>query len=400
VLDGTELDHANLIGDTAESIAKCFELLINAGITGMWARADGATLYLTARAMGAAGNGIPIGANTNSTQFTAQPQRSVLAGGVDGKWLVDLSAAPRLNRAARDWTAGFLQALKEYGITAAVSFSMELGNGDDSPAAAIAQRYPDGSPVWLNTPSLQTNFGPQSTAFWTQAYLDIAALMSAASVPVYLQFGEIQWWYFCPPTSPATGDWTPVRNGGMPFYDAYTTSAFEAKFGRSMHVFMDPTDDPTAYANETAFLPGLIGAFTNNVIDAVRAVYPAAEFEVLYPPDVNSARLTRIINLPGKDWAPAELRCLKTENFTYTGNRDLNAARESVNLPATLGFSASASSHLIGIGDATTPWLKEWNIAIAAGLESVVLFALDQFCLIGYSLPFDGGGGRSVYMGS
>jgi hypothetical protein len=399
LLDSTEIVHVNLIGDTAESIAKCFELLINAGVTGVWARADGSTLHLTARTMGTAGNAIHIDAVTNGTQFSAQIGSSYLSGGVDGKWLTDLAAEPRINRAARDWSSGFFRAMKEYGIPVAVSFSMELGSGDDSAAASIAQRYPSGSPVWLNTPSLQTNFGPQSTAFWSQVYLDMAGLMSAAGLPVYLQFGETQWWYFCPPTNPAGGDWSPMKNGGMPFYDTYTTSTFQTRFGTAMHVFTDPADDPTPYPNERTFLPELIGTFTKSIMNAVRSVYPTARFEVLYPPDVNNAALTQVVNLPGKEWAPSDLSCLKTENFTYTGNRDLNAARDSVELPATLGFPPSQSSHLIGIGDYTTPWLKEWRIAVAAGLESVVLFALDQFCLIGYSLPLEPGTGRSAYMG-
>ena len=51
---------------------------------------------------------------------------------------------------------------------------MELGNGDPSTAAGIAQRYPDKSPSLLSTPSLQTNFSPTSAAFWQQVYLDMA----------------------------------------------------------------------------------------------------------------------------------------------------------------------------------------------------------------------------------
>ena len=53
----------------------------------------------------------------------------------------------------------------------------------------------------------------------------------------------------------------------------------------------------------------------------------------------------------------------------------------------------------MGIGDYTTPWAKERQLAIGAGVESVVLFALDQFCLIGYSLPLDGRTGRARYLG-
>jgi hypothetical protein len=196
------------------------------------------------------------------------------------------------------------------------------------------------------------------------------------------------------------GNWTPVANGGMPFYDGYTVSAFRTNYGVDMHVFNDPSDDPTPFPNECAFLPGLIGAFTAAVRRAVLAVYPTAKFEVLYPPDTNDAALTKAINFPVGDWTPANLACMKTENFTYTGNRDLDKVRQSIQLPATLGFPPSQASHLVGIGDYTTPWKKEWSLAMSAGLESIVLFALDQFCLIGYPLPLDSGGARAAYMGS
>jgi len=64
-----------------------------------------------------------------------------------------------------------------------------------------------------------------------------------------------------------------------------------------------------------------------------------------------------------------------------------------------MGFRREQSSHLVGIGEYTTPWSKEVRIATGEQLESVVLFALDQFCLIGYELPLDQGIRRSQYQG-
>ena len=325
------------------------------------------------------------GDNGGSAALSVQTS-GVLTGGVDGAWLTDLSVVPRINRAARDWSQSFYMALSSYGIKVTASFSTELGNGDPSQAAGIAQRYPDGSATMVNTPALQTNFSPASLAFWQQVYLDMANLMAAAGVQPYLQFGEVQWWYFCPPTDPAKGNWTPIANGGMPFYDAYTTAAFQSQYGQSMHVFTDPSNVPTAYPQESAFLPGLIGQFTAAIMAFVRQTYANAQFEVLYPPDTNNAPLTRVVNLPAQ-WAPANLNCFKTENFTYTGDYDLNAAVTSIDLPMQLGFAPADSAHLVGIGNYTTPWQKEARIAGGLRLESVVLFALDQCCLIGYGLP-------------
>jgi hypothetical protein len=385
-LAGSPLAHVNLIGDTAQSIAKAFELLITAGSSAVWAQADGTTLTIIARTMGSAGNGLTIATSTGNTNFTAQASPAALAGGVDGTWHTDLLATPRLNRAARDWSLSFFQALKSYGITVTTSFSMELGNGDDSLAAGIAQRYPDGTAAWLNTPALQTNFSPASTAFWQQVYMDMAGVMVDAGVTPYLQFGEIQWWYFAAPS-------------GMPFYDDYTKSAFQTAHGRPLGTITSQNADPATFPDECSFLPTLIGQFTQAIMDFVRQSHSDARFEVLYPPDTNDTPLNKLINLPSASWTPAKLVCFKTENFTYTGDRDLNKARQSIDLPGQLGFPPSQSSHLVGISDYTTPWAKELRLALGQGLESVVLFALDQFCLIGYGLPLEDGSRRALFMG-
>jgi len=386
VLDGTTISHLNLIGDTAASIATCFALLINAGSTAVWAAASGTTLTITARAPGSAGNSLSLSASTGESAFAATVSSATLTGGTDGSWLTDLTAMPRLNRAARDWTTSFLTALQGYGITPTVSFSMELGNGDDTPATGIAQCYPGGRAVWVSTPALQTNFSPASLAFWQQVYLDMANLMAAAGVTPYLQFGEVQWWYF-------------ASVAGMPFYDAYTTSTFQSTYGKAMGIIASQNADPAQYPDECQFLPKLIGTFTSSIRTFVRQTQAGTKFEVLYPPDTNDTALEALVNFPVNDWTPANLSCLKTENFTYTGDRDLNAARTSINLPGINGFPAAQSSHLIGISDYTTPWQREWSLTLAAGDESAVLFALDQFCLIGYGLPITPPSRRSRYLG-
>jgi hypothetical protein len=385
-LGPTPIVHLNLIGDTAASIATCIALLINAGSTGVWAQAAGAVLTITSRLMGVAGNAQGISVNTNSTVFTATASGGTLAGGIDGTWRTDTAAAVKLNRASRDWNGAFLQAMKGYGIDVTASFSMELQHGDDTPQANLAQRYPNGDAVWLNTPALQTNFGPESTAFWQAVHGEMADLMVSAGVRPYLQLGEVQWWYF-------------AAASGMPFYDSYTTSTFQSRYGRPMATIVSQNADPSGYADECAFLPELIGEFTDAVMTSVRQTHADARFEVLYPPDVNDTALNRLVNFPHAHWTPASLDSLKTENFTYTGDRDLNKALASIELPMQLGFGRSQSSHLVGIGEYTTPWSQEQRMAAGEQLGSVVLFALDQFCLIGYHLPLERGARRARYMG-
>ncbi len=401
----TLIKHLRLPDDTVAEVVIALAAQINLGTNLVWAAANGNALTLTARAMGVAGNGITAALDVASQGFAVDNSSSTLTGGIDGTpynldtsnslnstltaaaafWRTDLTASPRLNRAARDWHQAFFASLRDYGIDCVAAFSTELMNGDPGTAAGIAQCYPDGSPVVLNTPAIQTNFSPQSLAFWLQVYLDMAALQSAAGMTPYLQSGEVQWWYFPKQV------WSSSQNGninvGMPFYDAYTQLQFTAKFGVAMQTITSNDVDPSLYPKECAFLPTMIGAQTAAIRRILRASYPTCRYEVLYPTDTNDTPLNQIVNFPADDWTPANLNCLKTESFTFTGNYNLDQSLYSIGVSADKGFGSSSRSHLIGIGDAQSSWMKEADAAQSQGLESVVLFALDQFCLIGYPPP-------------
>jgi len=379
----TVLTHLNLIGDTAETIAKAFELEINRGYTAIRAEAQGATLMIYARMIGTPGNLITVSGSPSAGPFVVQVSSATLNGGADGEWRTDLEARPRLNRAARDWHRSYFRALGSQGLDAVAALSMELQHGDPSEDVGIAQRYPDGAPVLLNTPALQTNFSPVSLAFWREAYRELAGLMAEAGLNPYLQFGEVQWWYF-------------PNGSGMPFYDGHTRAAFRSEYGREMAVITRNDVSPEEYPEEAAFLASLIGRFTDAIIDYVRQAHPNCRFEVLFPTDVNEPRFNRAVNLPAAHWTPRALDCFKTESFLYTYARNLDKAQASVAVSAGLGFPTCKRAHLVGISDYTTPWLKETRLARGEGLESVVLFALDQFSLIGYPVPLPAGMRRAV----
>jgi hypothetical protein len=380
------------VGDTAATIALVFAEELNRGYTGVWASVAGSVLSITARTMGLAGNSNTLAVSTTSSGFTATVSGANFGGGVDGNWRTDLTANPVLNRAVRDWTAAYFTALAGYGIDAAASFSMELGNGDPAASVGIAQMGPAGDPILLPTPSLQTNFSPTSLAFWQVVYSEMAGIQAAAGLTPYLQFGEVQWWYF-------PNDGLGTNFSGMPFYDASNLSTFAAQYGRPMATITENTVDPTAYPDEVAYLPTVIGNFTAAIITFVRATQPACRFEVLYPTDVNQTAFNQAINYPTATWTPANLTCLKTEAFGFTLGRNLDLSWATLAFGTALGFAASQRSHLVGVGDSTTAWLKEVLGAEGKRFESVVLFAIDQFCLIGYGVPLPGGLRRSFRVG-
>jgi hypothetical protein len=380
-------------GMTADMVALAYANELNRGYTSLWASASGGVLTIQARALGTNGDNVSIAA-VGSATLTATASGASLADGFDGTWLTDLTASPPVNRAARDWHSSFFAALQGYGIESTAAFSMELGNGDPSVAAGIAQRDSAGNAIVLPTPSIQTNFSPTSLAFWEAAYALMAGLQASAGLTPYLQFGEVQWWYFA-----NDGDGHPFAS--MPFYDAWNLSQFLAEFGHALATITTNTVNPASYPDEVSYLPGVIGTFTNAIMTFVRTTQPSCRFEVLYPTDVNQSTFNQAINYPASAWTPAALAVLKTENFGFTQTlRSLNAAEGTMAFGQSLGFPASQRAQLVGIGDATTAWLKEAQSAAGKGFESVVLFALDQFCLIGYADPLPQGLRRSVRMGS
>jgi hypothetical protein len=383
----TVLQHLNIIGDTAETIARAYQLQLNNGYTAVRASVTANVLTIYSRVMGEKGNQLTLAATPATGTFTAVC--TPFTGGTAGRiqdWHTDLISTPRLNRAVRDWSRSFYTALHQYGLDVTAAFSMELRHGDDSLAAGIAQRYPGGDAVLLNTPALQTNFAPVTVNFFKGIYLEMAQVLQASGLQPFLQFGEVQWWYFPDLT-------------GLPFYDAYTKSRFTAAYGRDMATILNSNALPSQFPDEAAFLPTLIGEFTDQIMSYVRATIPTCRFEVLYPVDVNDTPFNTAENFPAAHWTPAALDCLKTESFTYTYSRNLDLCTKSIAFAVPFGFPVHRRSHLVGIGDPVSPWIKEVNLSQSSGAESIVLFALDQFCLIGYSIPIDTGGRRSLFQG-
>jgi hypothetical protein len=387
------LQHVNLIADTASTIARAFELELNRGYTGIRAEASGNVLTIYSRTMGVDGNHWTVVGTPSAGVFrvdVAGPNEK-FSGGVDGNWRTDLTSLPRINRACRDWCRSFLIAMQGYGIQVCSAFSTELQDGDPDLDVGIAQRYPDNTAVLLNTPAIQCNFSPEAVAYWKEVFRGMADIHQEVGMLPYLQFGEVQWWYF-----PKRVNNVEV---GMPLYDAYTKQQFEARYGRPMAVILNDHVNPALHPEEVQFVQDLVGKYTEQIMDYVRQTHPTAKFEVLYPTDVNEGQLNQVINYPVNYWTPAALDNLKTENFIYTGDRRLeDAMRRSCDFGEALGFSPSKRSHLVGMMDPYTAWLKEVRYAEGKNQDSVVLWALDQFCLIGYRLPLERGGTRSGMM--
>ncbi len=380
-------------GDTAETLAIAYAQELNRGYTSVWASASGGVVTIQSRSIGLDGDQLTLDVSTTSAGLTVAKSGANFSGGADGDWRTDLTASPRLNRAVRDWTKSYLTALAGYGIDAASAFSMELQHGDSSATVGIAQMGPTGTPVILPTPVAPNEFLSDEPCVLAgsvsercgdpcRCRADTVSSVRRSAVVVF----------------PQRRHPSPYVYGGMPFYDDWTKAQFLSENGYDLPVFADNTSDPALYPTEVAFLSGLIGSFTSSIMSYVRATYPTCRFEVLYPTDVNQTTFNTAINFPTTAWTPSALTVLKTESFGFTFGRDLNKAEGSMDFGDSLGFPASQRSHLVGIGDSTAAWLKEAQMAEGKRFESVVLFALDQYCLIGYPTPLPESFRRSLGM--
>ena len=99
-------------------------------------------------------------------------------------------------------------------------------------------------------------------------------MKEAAALPIWLQFGEILWWF-------------QANASGMAFYDADTAAAAQTALGRALATFLTPNDDPSVngYAGAN-FLRARLKAYVDAIRTFVLATNPAAPFELLWPMDI------------------------------------------------------------------------------------------------------------------
>jgi len=246
--------------------------------------------------------------------------------GTEGDWELIDSVSPVMTEGARKWIRNLAAEFAAAGILASFAFSMEVYN----PPAAMRAKYlhyaggvvAPGEDVFLNVPSHQMHFGARVRNYLKQMYKECADEVAAAGLPVVLQFGETQWWYF--------DNRLADTQGGMPFYDQETIDAFAAAKGHQIWPFTSNTDDPAgdpAHPNETAdFLRDRIWSYCQDVISYVRAFHPAALFECLWPLDANQGkpgggtyrRLLMHVNLP-REWQNSSygIKYFRCEGFDY-----------------------------------------------------------------------------------
>ncbi len=374
--------------ETTAVMARHFAFFINETFVGVWAAAAGNVLTITARS--------PRPAYSFAFQAWKESTAGELAwtgtleGAEAGQWEVDPAQTPVLNRGARDWHKDLFRECSRRGREVTVAASMELVN----PPAGFAARYAGGSPVetsvgFGNLLSTHCAFSSPMLNFQKRLYLELAELMDQAGLAPNLQFGEFCWWYFAQ-----------QEQGGavsMAYYDDETKAAAEAQLGRPLHVFISPSDDAAynGYA-DAGFLRERLRAHVAAIANHVRAAYPPARLEVLFPYDVNhpvaagvhqlGGPLNRYVNLPTawENKASSGVDGLKIEALDFGAwSRDLGLSCGAIAFGLSLAWPRENLRHLLPVFQPGYAWQKECLAALGEGISAVTLWAFDHVCLFG-----------------
>jgi hypothetical protein len=382
--------------DTSETIAAHFCYFVNATLVGVWAKVDGVVLTITSRSTGTNWQ-YELRTRVVSAHGEVTVVGDLRSGAVEGTWTINPAADTALNRAFRDWHSDWFALLNAAGIGIKVSFSQELVNPPDNPPDEVwVQRFPGepdnpaGLPVETATGfgklySSQCAFGAPVRSYMQRVYLETAGLMAAAGLTPKLQFGEILWWY-------------EANAAGMAFYDAETQSAAQAALGRPLAPFRTPADDPAVndYA-DGRFLANRLRAYVDAIRSYVLSAFPSAEFELLWPLDVNypeTKRLLYFVNLPSewKQQPGSGFGSFLVEGFQFAGvDRNLDKVSRCAQFPFTeLFWPRSSCGYMMGIYNAGWPWERDYLLARRTQVPVVKIWAYDHICLFGRGIPLPG----------
>jgi hypothetical protein len=387
-IGGSPIGKTVFPADTNDIIAKHLACFINENLVGVFATASGSALTIINRSP------TPAYAFTFSTSVTSAAGSISVTGTLDngqpGRWDIDLTQSPPLNRAARDWHADFCAQAASRSRELVIACSMELVN----PPAGFAAVYPNGAEVvtdvgFASLKSTHCTFNTPMLNFQKAVYLEIAGIQAAAGLTPSIQFGEFLWWFFTnyhPTTNP---------NGGMALYDSETTTLAAAALGRPLHIFRRPTDDPTVNGSADAiFLRNLLRDHISALRAHVSATYPTTKYELLYPYDVNhpvpagvhqiGGALNYFLNFPEEYRlkATSGLDTLKMEALDFGAwSRSLDLSRTAIEFPIDLGWPKDSLRYLVPVFRGGSAWEKEYLEAKGQGIPVINFWAFDHFNL-------------------
>lgn len=387
-IGGTPVGKTVFPNESNALLAAHMAFSINANLVGTYATASANVLTIINRSPTPA-YAFSLTSDVQSTAGTVTIS-GALDNGVAGKWEIDLTQSPPLNRAARDWHADFFAQAAARSRELVIACSMELVN----PPTGFAAVYPDGNEVvtdvgFASLNSTHCAFNTNMLNYQKAVYLELAGLQATAGLTPYIQFGEFLWWFFT--------NYNPTTNptGGMACYDTETSALAATTLGRPLYVFRRPTDDPTVNSSADAvFLRNRLRDHIAALRTHILATHSTAKFELLYPYDVNhpspagvhqlGGALNFFINFPFefRNKTGSGLDTLKMEALDFGAwSRSLDLSRTAIEFPIDLGWPKDSLRYLVPVFRGGSAWEKEYMEAKGLGIPVINFWAFDHFNL-------------------
>ncbi|MEO8658228.1 MAG: efflux RND transporter permease subunit [Bryobacteraceae bacterium] len=155
-----------------------------------------------------------------------------------------------------------------------------------------------------------------------------------------------------------------------------------------------PIETAVNGAADATFLRNRLRDYVGQLGSYLRALYPDAVLEVLFPYDVNyphpagihtlGGRLNHYVNFP-MEWShksTAGFDRLKMEALDFGAwCRDLDLALTAPRFALDQDWTGADIRHLIPVFVAGYPWEKEVQRSLALGIAAVNLWAFDHICI-------------------
>jgi hypothetical protein len=302
--------------------------------------------------------------------------------GGEGRYIAEDVAEP-LNRPCVLWHADFAARLRAAGIQLVLSLSYEML--DSFAPAAFRQCDASGAAALTGWSPPSTLFSPCHTgamAYLQRVARQFCAIAAQAGHAVHFQVGEP--WY-----------WIDFRTRVPCFYDAATTSAYQAETGKTapridtMAVTM--TAEQIAYLD---WLGGKLAASILGLLAAIRGDHPqAVRYALLYLPqmlDTATPEAMRV-NLPkALQWPALDILQLEDYDYVIDNRPDLSATGRAV-AEQRLGYPRSRQEYFGGFAlhrDTGQIWRQTTNAIQAAyehGVFPVYVWAYTQVMRDGYA---------------
>ena len=230
-----------------------------------------------------------------------------------------------------------------------------------------------------------------------KVYLQTAGIMNTSTLPIQLQLGEILHWFF-------------ADGGSMAYYDEWMKAKALMDLGRVLYIFTSPNNDPSVNSYQDAdWLRSLVKNYCANIVTHVKGTYPSAEFELLWPYDVNylteyqnttfpfniGGQLNRYINLPLQyETTGSDIDRIKVEALAWgTSYRNFDLAKTAIDILPN--WPLNKRRYLSPLQNGGCPWKDEYKYATDRNIQ-IHFWALDHIILFSWQLEFGQKGGSFV----